>query len=69
MGNESWRSSDDQLRTIEVTVRELHLLQRLRQLGEGLHLTILLKVTKGRDGLEDFKVQESIPAPKEKKNK
>lgn len=60
----SWRDGDDQLRSINLNRRELHLVQRLRMLEGGTHLVIVVKCTRGRDGLTDFVVQEAIPVPK-----
>ena len=42
-----------------VSLRELHLIQRLRQLGPGSHAVFVIKTTTGRDGLHSFRFVEN----------
>ena len=63
----SWRGGDPQLdgrpqakqRQESVSLRELHLIQRLRQLGPGSHAVFVIKTTTGRDGLHSFRFVEN----------
>ena len=59
----SWRDADPALVETLLSKRELHLIQRLRQLRSGLHAVLVTKVDRGRDGLRSFTVQETLAVP------
>jgi len=44
---------------IDLSLKELHLLQHLRSLGGGSHTVFLVKTTGGRDGIHSFQIQEN----------
>ena len=59
----SWRDGDLALVETLLSKRELHLIQRLRQLRSGLHAVLVAKNDRGRDGLRSFTVQETLTVP------
>ena len=42
---------------VSLSLKEIHLLQRLRQLDRGSHTIFLIKTQSGRDGIHSFIVE------------
>jgi hypothetical protein len=62
--NSAWRDHNDaDLQDIRVSTTEYSLLQRLRRLGGGTHLVLVVKERGGRDGMEQFRVTETVLKP------
>lgn len=69
----SWRNGDPALDTRQqhastqrqetISLLELHLLQRIRQVGAGSHNIFLMKTQDGRDGFHSFHLVENTGEP------